>query len=254
MGAQAILARDIFASSTVTSFFFAHLASRAMLGYQMYSRYVMLVSLASIFRVYAGDLQASPEKTVQYDEARLKSVDAALQQEKKNHQYDEARLKSVDAALQQEKNNQNIIDAEWYHALEDTRQQLRKTKNEYDNYYFYSMLLLLSAAVLIFYLLKSQSKIGVAPSDGMDYPPLLHLIDAQNQSLGKTQHVQRGLAENNKETVYDEIQKKWDAKVLGTQGYIKTKKYDEIQKRWDKKVLGVAPSDGMDYQPLLLSI
>jgi len=207
----------------------------------MDSRYAMLVSLAFTCGAYAGDLQASPEKTVQYDEARLKSVDAALQQEKNNHQYDEARLKSVDAALQQEKNNQNIIDAEWYHALEDTRQQLRKTKNEYDNYYFYSMLLLLSAAVLIIFLLKiAQNKIGVAPSDGMDYQPFLHLIDAQNQTLGQNQHVQRGLAENNKETVYDAIQKRWDANVLGAQDniYIKTKKYDEIQKRWDEQVLG----------------
>jgi hypothetical protein len=175
----------------------------------------MLVSLAFIFGVYAGDLQASPEKTVQYDEARLKSADAAIQQEK---------------------NNQNSIDEEWYHALEDTRQQLRKTKNEYDNYYFYSNGCL--AVVLIIILVKiARKKFGVAPSDGMDYQPLLgsflHLTDAQNHP------VQRGLAENNKEKVYDEIQKRWDEKV-GAQDNIniKTKKYDEIQKMWDEQVLG----------------
>jgi hypothetical protein len=172
----------------------------------------MLVSLAFIFGVYAGDLQASPEKTVQYDDARLNSVDPALQQEVKN---------------------QNSIDAEWYHALEDTRQQLRKTKNEYDNYYFYSNGC--CAVMLIILLVKiARKKFGVAPSDGMDgYQPFLHLTDAQNQ------HVQRGLAENSKEAAYDEIQKRWDAKV-GTQDNIniKTKTYDEIQKRWDEQILG----------------
>jgi hypothetical protein len=119
------------------------------------------------------------------------------------------------------------INQEWYNALEGTEKKLHQAKNDYDDYYFYSNG---CAAIILLLLLKkiADKKFRVAaPSDSPSFKqPLLH-TDVENQP------VQRG----NISTKYDEIQKRWDEKVIGAHDKTKAK-YDEIQERWDHKVLG----------------
>jgi hypothetical protein len=170
-----------------------------MLGYQMYSRHAMMVSLVLIFQACAADSQA----------------DQMPQQ----------------GTFQQERE----ISEEWYNALQSTQQKLQQTKSEYDDYYFYSNGCF--ALVLVVLLTKiARAKFSKkAPSDGMANQPLLQ-ADVENQ------HVQRGVTDCNIETKYDEIQKRWDEKVVGAGLDDKTQaQYDEIQKRWDEKVVGAGP-------------
>jgi hypothetical protein len=196
-----------------------------MLGY---SRYVMLVSLAFVLAARV-DAQASISETGEVPQYVTSQQMAKTQ---KTVQSEDAEVQKEYAAYKKELSDDSKIDDEWYKALQDTRQRLRNTKKEYDNFYFYSNF---CVAVMLFVLLLkiAQRKFNAEPRNGlplyMAYQPFLPPSDGT---------AYQPFLNTNPDDKYDEIQKRWDEKVLSAHGNKIETKYEEIQQRWDQKVLG----------------
>jgi len=240
-----------------------------LLGYQMYR--VMLVSLVFVIGAYAADSQVSTsrtdhmpqhgtsqqmakaEKTIHYDEAQLKSDELAVQHGKEQTsearkamwkadadvQKDSTEVQSLESALQQERRQEDSIDDEWYKALQNSKQQLRQSKQKYDSYYFYSNF---CAAVVIFVIVASgiNQRLRVVPNNWERQNPRSAwlLPPPPRDSYLRTDAEYQRLPDGNVEAKYDDIQKRWDQKVLGPDRQHVQNTYEEIQKRWDAKVLG----------------